>query len=99
MKDIMTQEDTCPTRLMDFETKLRYHCYLAFLLGFDLLQPVLGDTTISCDDAFDYCTLLAEEFHNGGFDDKDVPVYECMQAFVTDKMPSIEDEMKKYKGF
>lgn len=72
--------------------------YIAFILGFDLLQIVLSESMATCDEAHDYCVELAKEFVGGEYDDESVPAYECLQNFVNDKMEDIEKQVEEYFG-
>jgi hypothetical protein len=70
--------------------------YVAFVLGFDILTDVLKNTMMHCDEAYEYCYELAEEFVGSEYDDKDTPVYECVYIFADHKMPQIIKDLKDF---
>ena len=72
--------------------------YIAFVLGFDLISCVLSDSMIACDEAYDYCVKLAEEFIGSEYDDALDPVYDCLRAFVNDKLEEIEKDVEESYG-
>ena len=70
--------------------------YVAFIFGHDLLHRLLDNSEMACDEAYDYCHKLSEEFYGSKYDDPCKPIYECIEEFLEDNMWKIKNDILNF---
>lgn len=56
--------------------------YIAFVLGYDLLQREFDRLELACDEAFELSLKIADWFLDSEYDNPDKGLYDCLQEFV-----------------
>lgn len=56
--------------------------YVAFVLGYDMIHDNLDRMECTCDDAFEICTGIADEFLSSEFNNPNKDLYTCLQEYV-----------------
>jgi hypothetical protein len=57
--------------------------YLAFVLGFDLLQEQLKEHDLACDEAYDICKNIADDYLKSDYHkDLTISSYDALQKYV-----------------
>ena len=59
-----------------------YLGYVAFTLGYDLLQNILMESKMNHEEAYEYCYKLAKQYVHSEYDDECEPTYDCITCFV-----------------
>lgn len=57
--------------------------YIIFILGYDLLNDILLDTSgLECDTAYEKCTKIADDFLESEFNNFNKSLYDCLIDYI-----------------
>lgn len=57
---------------------------MIFVLGYDLLQDYLKEKELACDEAFNECEKIYEEFLKSDYDNANRSEYDCLYDYVNE---------------
>ena len=69
--------------------------YYVFVLGYDLLQDVLYG--IACDDAYDLCTKIYNDFEKSIYNNPYHSGYECLSEYIRAHMNEIKAKAEELR--
>lgn len=69
--------------------------YYVFVLGYDLLHDVLNG--IACDDAYELCTEIYNDFEASIYNNPYHSGYECLEEYIRTHMDEIKAKVEALK--
>lgn len=73
--------------------------YIAFMLGYDILNAEFDDLNLTCDNAFEFSLEIADWFLKSEFNNPNKNLYSCLQEFVVYYTAERSDRYEACKGY